>query len=73
MKKRITKSGKEVLIMPEDQNQKGDNMKNNNEIEINKDKYNNNFINEKENIFIKKRKKNNDNNLLLSFLDIEKE
>jgi hypothetical protein len=76
MRKRITKSGKEKLIMPEKQNQQEDNTKNDKEIEINKEKHNNNFIseNQKEDKSInKKRKFNENNNLLLSFLNIEKE
>jgi hypothetical protein len=76
MRKRITKSGKEKLIMPEKQNQQEDNTKNDKEIELNKEKHNNNFIseNQKEDKSInKKRKFNENNNLLLSFLNIEKE
>ena len=76
MRKRITKSGKEKLIMPEKQNQQEDNTKNDKEIELNKEKHNNNFIseNKKEDKSInKKRKFNENNNLLLSFLNIEKE
>ena len=76
MRKKITKSGKEKLIMPEKQNQQEDNVKNDKEIELNKEKHDNNFIseNKKEDKNIKKQRKfNENNNLLLSFLNIEKE
>jgi hypothetical protein len=46
MRKRITKSGKEKLIMPEKQNQQEDNTKNDKEIEINKDQNKNRTIND---------------------------
>ena len=72
IKRRISKCGKEKVILPEGK-KLGDNM-NNNEIELDYEKNNNNINKNKEEDIISK--KNNDiieNNLLLSFLDIEKE
>ena len=67
IKRKISKSGREEVFMP-DENNKGNNQKD----DENKLKKANTNENNK-NIIDKKNDSNDDNNLLLSFLDIEKE
>ena len=80
IKRKISKSGREEIFMPNDQNQGLTKEYNNINSNTNKENENNNYIKENEtNIFYKKSKdissrKDNEeeSNLLLSFLDIEK-
>ena len=73
IKRKISRNGKEEVIIPEEQRQ-GDNINKNNEAELNKEGQNNtNNGNEKmeENLISKRSNFHEENNLLKSFLDLE--